>query len=119
MDMHSGGGLKHRYAYIYIEANEAEAKVIFYNRFGTNPDRVSCTCCGNDYSITSSKSLAQATAYNRGCKYITNKGYNLQTGKSLKEWLVAERKSVLVIPKAAIKASERSGELPEQGYIWR
>ena len=40
-DMYSGGGLKEKpYTYIYIEAPEVEARTIFYNRFGHNPDRV-------------------------------------------------------------------------------
>jgi hypothetical protein len=67
MDMHSGGGQKEKYAHIYIEAPEDEAKIVFYNRFGHNPERVTCTCCGGDYSISEYPSLKQATAYNRGC----------------------------------------------------
>lgn len=31
-DMHSGGGQKEKWAKIYIEAPEEEARVIFYNR---------------------------------------------------------------------------------------
>jgi hypothetical protein len=70
MDMHSGGGTKEPpYQYIYIEAPEDEARVIFYNRFGHNPECVTCTCCGDDYSITESKSLLQATGFERGCAY--------------------------------------------------
>ena len=70
MDMHSGGGTKEPpYQYIYIEAPEEEAKIIFYNRFGHNPERVTCTCCGDDYSITESDTLERATAYERGCDY--------------------------------------------------
>lgn len=69
MDMYSGGGLKEKdYNYIFIEAPEAEAKIIFYNRFGHSPDRVSCTCCGDDYSVTESPDLREATAYERGCE---------------------------------------------------
>ncbi len=68
MDMHSGGGLKEPpYEYIYIEAPEDTARVIFFNRFGHNPERVSCTCCGEDYSIDSHLTLKRATAYQRGC----------------------------------------------------
>ena len=70
MDMHSGGGAKEApYEYIYIEAPESEAKTIFYNRFGHNPERVSCACCGEDYSISEEESLEQATAFERGCDY--------------------------------------------------
>lgn len=70
MDMHSGGGLKESpYSYIYIEAPEEEAKVIFYNRFGHNPERVSCTCCGDDYSISEEESFRALTTYQRSCAY--------------------------------------------------
>lgn len=69
MDMHSGGGQKEKFAYCFIEAPEDEAKIIFYNRFGHNPERVTCTCCGEDYSISEYKTLEQATAYERNCEY--------------------------------------------------
>jgi hypothetical protein len=66
MDMHSGGGLKEgSYQHIIIEAPEEEAKVIFYNRLGHNPERVTCTCCGDDYSISEYETLTEATAYDR------------------------------------------------------
>ena len=70
MDMHSGGGRKEKWAYIYIEAPEAEARVIFYNRFGHSPSRVTCTCCGQDYSISEEPTLRRATAYERGCEAL-------------------------------------------------
>ena len=70
-DMHSGGGCKEPpYDKIYIEAPESEATTIFYNRFGHNPERVTCTCCGEDYSITEYESLEDATACHRDCAYI-------------------------------------------------
>jgi UDP-N-acetylmuramate-alanine ligase len=69
-DMHSGGGLKDKWPRIYIEASEEEAKIIFYNRFGHNPDRVSCTCCGADYNIKSNESLAQLTGFHRNCRCL-------------------------------------------------
>ena len=68
MDMHSGGGTKEPpYEYIYIEAPESEARVIFYNRFGHNPERVTCSCCGDDYSISEEETLQQITAFERNC----------------------------------------------------
>ena len=70
MDMHSGGGSKEDHEFIYIEAPESEAKVVFYNRFGHNPERVTCTCCGEDYSISESKTLEDATGYERGCDNV-------------------------------------------------
>jgi len=71
MDMHSGGGTKEGpYEYIYIEATQSEAEIIFYNRFGHNPNRVSCTCCGSDYSINEEADLEQGTAHERNCEYV-------------------------------------------------
>lgn len=122
MDMNSGGGSKEDWEYIYIEAPGDEAKVIFYNRFGHNPERVTCTCCGNDYSITESKTLEQATAYERGCAYGDD-GYiekpvesKYRTYRTLEEYLTDE--SILVIRSNEIKDEERDGECPTEGYVW-
>lgn len=73
MDMHSGGRSKEKYDKIYIEAPEDEAKIIFYNRFGHNPERVSCTCCGEDYSISSEEDLAQLTGFDRNLRCVETK----------------------------------------------
>ena len=97
-DMHSGGGSKEEWNFISIEAPEKEAKIIFYNRFGHNPERVSCTCCGRDYSIDEYKTLEEIH-------------------KFLKEY--DKNKSSLFIFKEEIKDDERIGEVPEQGYVWR
>jgi hypothetical protein len=64
-DMHSGGDLKEDFQFVWIEAPVEEAKIVFYNRFGHSPDRVSCTCCGEDYSVDESETLEQATGYER------------------------------------------------------
>lgn len=118
MDMHSGGGSKEKHEYIYIEAPEDEAKVILFNRFGHNPERVSCTCCGEDYSISDAETLEQLTAYDRGCAWNDNGGYDVESGKrSLDEYLADP--SVLVIRAGEIKSDERKGSVPAQGYIWQ
>ena len=78
MDMHSGGECKEEpFDEIYIEAPAKEAVIIFYNRFGHNPHRITCTCCGNDYSISEKESLAQLTGFNRNCRTLeTPRGEN-------------------------------------------
>ncbi len=68
-DMHSGGGQKEDWGKICIEAPEAEARIIFFNRFGHNPDRVTCTCCGPDYSVSEEETLEELTAFHRNCAY--------------------------------------------------
>lgn len=150
MDMHSGGGTKEKpYEYIYIEAPEDEAKVIFYNRFGHNPQRVSCTCCGDDYSISSNETLAGLTGFERGCAYVYRdpqgevcsqdeawrRGHGMREGYTagyeefqdpetsyrkytpLADYLVNPK--CLFIPAKEIHESERVGEVPEQGYVWK
>lgn len=69
MDMHSGGGCKEDFAYCYIEAPRRQAEAIFYAMFGHNPYRVTCSCCGSDYSVSESETLEEATAYDRGLRY--------------------------------------------------
>ena len=126
MDMHSGGGQKEEeWAFIYIEAPQKEAEIIFYNRFGHNPNRVTCTCCGEDYSISEEEELAQITAYDRGCDYIEeDKKYIEKQRKEswAKDHITLEQyvnsPGVLIIRTEEIKPEERIGELPEQGYVW-
>jgi len=122
-DMHSGGGSKEGFNFIYIEAPYDLAKLIFYNRFGHNPDRVSCTCCGSDYSIDDAESLEQATGYERGCffdedfdKYVEceNDCYDYTP---LDKYL-EENKDILVIYDKDIKPEEKEGTIPLQGYVW-
>ena len=124
-DMHSGGGAKEQWTQIFIESEMKEAQIIFYNRFGHNPNRVTCTCCGEDYSIEEYKTVEQATAFHRGCKwsdeenkYIEEEddGYVIHPYATLDEFAVKEH--VLIIPIAEIKSKERIGDIPDQGYVW-
>jgi hypothetical protein len=146
MDMHSGGSQKEDFAKLYIEAPRAEALAIFYNRFGHNPERVTCTCCGDDYSISESETLEQATAYDRGCGWSeetggyveeppTNYRAKYETYVPLDTYVAAgvdtnammsqiDKAGKTVKPKVAfifakdIKPKERAGSVPEQGYVW-
>jgi hypothetical protein len=127
MDMHSGGGSKEDFEYLYVEASEDEAKAIFYNRFGHNPERVSCTCCGDDYSISSGDDLAQLTGYDRNCDWPKGaKGY-VETPRPnkygderpvipLEDYLKSD--GVRVIRAGEIKPEERVGSVPTEGYVW-
>jgi hypothetical protein len=125
MDMYSGGGSKENWEYIYIEASEDEAKVIFYNRFDHNPERVSCTCCGDDYSISESATLEESTAYERGCRWDKEKNRYVDEPDGESSWksyrTLAEYKqdkSVLFISADEIKSDERTGDVPDEGYVW-
>ena len=149
MDMHSGGGLKEPQQYILIEAPEDEAKVIFYNRFGHNPERVTCTCCGEDYNIGEHSTLEAATAFDRGCDYVYFRPDGSEcpqdeawtTGRGLADGYTQgymerparryafnkfttledylKKPEVLVIHASEIKPEERVGAVPVQGYVWR
>ena len=136
-DMHSGGGLKEApYTHIYIQAPVEEARVIFYNRFGHDPERVTCTCCGEDYSDSvygtqqkpEESTLEQVTAYERNCgsdettglyievkntgPYSSNKPY-----VTLTDYMLREDK--LFINDSQIKPQERVGSIPETGWVWQ
>jgi len=126
-DVHSGGGSKEQWQHILIEAPQDVAELVFYNRFGHNPNRVTCTCCGPDYSIYEHESLEQATAYHRNCFYDKEsrdyleeldpqkEGYGLSY-VTLTDYL--GRDDVLFISKYDIESHETLGELPAQGYVW-
>lgn len=123
-DMHSGGGQKEEWGKIFIEAPEEEAEVIFQNRFGHNPHRVTCTCCGEDYSVDESPTLEDATGYHRGCAYGEDgNGYIEKPSKdswrkymTLEEYLATG--DALAIYEKDILPEERKGSLREQGYVW-
>ena len=123
MDMSSGGGTKEEpYDNIYIEAPEDEAIIIFYNRFGHNPNKVTCTCCGEDYSISEEKTFEQASGYARNCAYAGKKYIEREASDYGKYQTVASykrNKDVLVIPKSKIKKAERVGDAPTEGYVWQ
>ena len=127
MDMHSGGKLKLKpHQYILMEAPQEEAEVIFQNRFGRNPYRVTCTCCGEDYSVGEHETLAEATAYDRNCRWDPTTQRYFEEGdpertygkyKPLEEYL--KQPDVMVIRSEEIQPSERIGELRKEGYVWQ
>ena len=123
--MHSGGRAKEKWEQIYINAPEKEAKIIFYNRFGHSPDRVSCTCCGEDYSVSEGDDLAQMTGYHRHCDFKDGKYVEEPDRKYGKTNPVISLGDYLnqpdnhVIYDKDIKPEERIGDVPEQGYVWR
>jgi hypothetical protein len=96
-DMHSGGRAKEDFELIYIQAPQDQAEVIFYNKFGHNPNRITCSCCGEDYSVREVDGSIEddIASYSRyGNKHI------------------------LKIPADMITNAERSGQLPRQGWVW-
>jgi hypothetical protein len=109
-DMHTGGCQKiSNVDEVFIEAPRDEAEIIFRNRFGLNPYKRSCHCCGDDYSITEGddgESLAELTGYERGCategyKYVERwNGYGYSPYIPFNEYIA--RESVLVIAKEDI-----------------
>jgi hypothetical protein len=122
-DMHSGGGCKEPpYELIHIESDLETAKKIFFNKFGHNPERVTCTCCGDDYLINEDKTLEQQTGYERGCMYREKRYMEEADPKSFHAYETMEnyraRNDVLIIPKEEITEEMKTGEVPEQGYVW-
>lgn len=148
MDMHSGGGAKEEWEYIFIEAPQKEAVTIFYNRFGHSPYRVTCTCCGQDYDVDESETLEDATDFERGCDtgYFNKDGVEIPQSEAwirgkgfvngcysrtierqskekwapdyvpLEEYL--KNPKIKVIYKENILPEERTGTVPDQGYVW-
>lgn len=126
-DMHSGGGQKDAFAHCFIEAPESEACRVFYAMFGHTPGRVSCTCCGPDYSVSEHESLEDATGYLRGCEDSLDGEHSVETPRKLRGipvWYMtlAEYESqpdVRIVHASEIHAEHRVTSVPEQGYVWR
>lgn len=110
-DMNSGGGRKEDFRFCFIEASEDEAKSVFYSRFGHSPDRVTCTCCGEDYVVEEvGETLEEATSGQRAWSNYR------QYPADLEEFLAHE--DVFVIYAKDIEDHERTADVPEQGYVW-
>mgnify|MGYP000151949543 FL=1 len=88
-DMYSGGRTKiGDFERIYIEAPEERAIEVFRERFGRDPNNVTCECCGEDYITTGSPTLEEATSFDRK---------ELGKGLDLAEYLERNKSTVLVI----------------------
>lgn len=134
-DMHSGGSCKEPpFEHIYIQAPKEEAKRAFYGRFGHNPERVTCTCCGEDYSI-SEGTLAEVTGHQRGAAgtYFDAKGAQVEFydipiaerkhlthryigGRAIQDYITD--KNVLLVAEEDIAPEWRTAHVPRQGYVW-
>ena len=121
-DMNSGGKQKEKFEHLYIEAPRNIAEIVFYNRFGHAPDRVTCTCCGEDYSVTEGDSLEQLTGYQRGCLYKNKKYFETPDSESYVRYVPLEKylkkPDVAVVLAEEIKDSEKVGKIPKKGWIW-
>ncbi len=122
-DMHSGGGCKQPpYEHIFIEAPRDAAIKVFYNRFGHNPERVSCTCCGYDYAVEEYDSLQQATAYQRAClfendRYVEKPGSETYSKyQTLADYI--KNDDVYVLFAEDINEQDLTAHVPVQGYVW-
>lgn len=123
-DMHSGGGTKVKpYEKIYIEAPMAQATAVFWHRFKRNPERVTCTCCGPDYSLEEG-SLLEVAGYHRGCAFENDAWVDKpDKSKSYAKKYETEaeyfaRPDVLLIRASEIKPEELTGDVPTEGYQW-
>jgi len=89
MDMHSGGGRKTKFDYYYVEApTEEQAKAIFTEKTGEDPDDVACDCCGANFSVGGPHDTLEDAA-----KYQVGGGFDVY------EFLRGEsNKTVKVIP---------------------
>lgn len=134
-DMHSGGGQKLDWGLIFIEAPEAEAASVFYTKFRRDPHCMTCSCCGDDYAISESPTLEEASGYHRGLRFVDlghGEGRYLEpdevapegristswrgVGQTLDEWLA--RGEAKVVWAFEITDAERTAEVPRRGYIW-
>ena len=128
MDMHSGGRQKLDWAFIYIEAKEDDAAKVFQHRFGRNPNNITCSCCGEDYSFSEQENdtLQQASGFDRHCEYDNSARRYLEISNRwqklipFEEWLEDakdEESDHLIIYASEIKPEELKGETPRRGHL--
>jgi len=130
-DMHSGGSQKLDWKLILIEAPEREAISVFYSRFDRNPRRVTCTCCGPDYFISEYPTLAEATAYHRGCRWSKEANCYVEENDPDNTYRGftpifdyvdgggTDHEKARFIFAPDISDDERHLDVPDEGYIWK
>lgn len=74
-DSHSGGKQKLEWEIILLEVGEKHAPSFFEELFGRDPDHITCSCCGSDYSWDEYETIEKATGYYRNCDYKIGEGY--------------------------------------------
>ena len=69
-DAYAEGNLKFKeFSWIIVQAEQEKAIEMFKAFTNVDPQRVTCTCCGQHYSIREHDSVFQATAFERSCRY--------------------------------------------------
>lgn len=117
-DMHSGGGQKLDWGHIYIEAPEDEARRIFFAKFHRDPDCVTCTCCGPDYSVSEYETIDEATEFQRGDLVDNGKGgYENKIRDTVEQYI--KNPNVKVVFVLDITDEERGTEYRRRGYVWQ
>lgn len=112
MDRHSGGRTKEQnWDKIYIELPKAQAELYFYHRFGHSPYRVSCTCCGDDYSVYEYPTLEEACEYDR--KNFRSKPIRFEEWIKHPEVRVINAEEIGDVTKLRLPT-----RLPRQGHVW-
>lgn len=99
MDMHSGGYLKTPFTHIYIDEPLGEAVKTFKDLFKQDPDAVACTCCGSNFVYEEYDSLEEATAYDRGGKWmpLKNGDYEqISADKTVEEYFSGNNKVIFI-----------------------
>lgn len=99
MDMHSGGYLKTPFTHIYVDAPLDKALGVFKDTFKRDPDNVTCKCCGEDFLYEEYDSLEEATAYDRGGRWmpLTNGDYEqISADKTVEEYFSGKNKVILI-----------------------
>lgn len=99
-DMHSGGTRKLKVGHVFIEASRESAVKVFYAMFARNPYRVTCTCCGPDYSVSEYDTVEEATKFTH--ELLGHKFSEL----------------ALIVYKSKFPKDWRNAEIPEEGYVW-
>ena len=62
-DMHSGGDAKTEWEVIVFEAKKKDAIKYANWKWGIHPDNVTCTCCGEDFSVSTYETLDDAVKF--------------------------------------------------------
>jgi len=109
-DMHSGGDAKTEWEVIVFEAKKKDAIKYANWKWGIHPDNVTCTCCGEDFSVSTYETLEQAVEFHLE--------WGVHEGKPTE---LALRNDILVVPASELEETRKLWKkhtITRKGYVW-
>lgn len=125
---YNGGSAFMPYDYVFIEADENDACMIFATKFVVDHRNEVCDCLFDNLNVDSGPSIKSLTVYDRGCEYDKSKGEWVESQRlgaeswnpyiSVEDFLIKNRDKVLIIRKHEFPEGWKEMNIYKQRMTW-